>query len=95
MSNSRAREYYRDPNTGKTEEWVKSSVPLIRPPSMPFAHNVVEWREKGSTFERRYDENGKQIPKKEYYSQNGGTNKKSHKKSHKKSSRKSRRNYHK
>ena len=79
---SRANEYYLDPITNKPVEWVKSSVPLMRPPSMPFAHNVVEWREKGSTFERRYDENGKQIEK---YSQNGGTNKKPHKKSHKKS----------
>jgi hypothetical protein len=60
---------------------------------MPFAHNVAKWRDTGSTFKIMYDENGKQIDK--YYSQNGGTNKKSHKKSHKKSSRKSRRNCHK
>jgi len=102
MSKSRADEYYLDPKTGKTEAWVKSSVPLMRPDSMPFAHNVVKWSENGSTFKRKYDATGKPIID-EYYSQTGGTNKnshkkphkKSHKKSHKQSPRKSRRNYHK
>jgi hypothetical protein len=60
---------------------------------MPFAHNVVKWRDTRSTFKRKYDATGKPIDK--YYSQTGGTNKKSHKNPHKKSPRKSRRNYHK
>ena len=104
MSKSRADEYYLDPITNKPVEWVKSSVPLIRPPSMPFVHNVVKSMDNGSTFKMMYDANGKPIEK--YYSQTGGTNKKIHKKSHKKSHkqnhkqshkqspRKSRRNYH-
>jgi hypothetical protein len=64
---------------------------------MPFAHNVVKWRDTRSTFKMMYDANGKPIEK--YYSQTGGTNKKPHKKSHKKTPRKdhrkSKRNYHK